>query len=90
VFIGNVLIGWDLKRLFQDVFVMDAGIEISIAEAGYHDWTLASDRGGSLTPVGGALGRPSPRAGLVAMSRPRMAPGLIRRAPFRSSAGLSP
>ena len=45
--VGNVLIGWDPKRLFRDVFSSDAEIEMFLAEIGFHDWNLASDRGGS-------------------------------------------
>ena len=65
--IGNVLIDWDPRRLFRDVFSSDAEIENFFAEIGFHDWNLALDRGGSWADAVAGLSRRHPRrAGLTA------------------------
>lgn len=64
--IGNVLIDWDPKRLFRDVFSSDAEIEKFFAEIDFHDWNLALDRGGSWADAVTELSDRHPRhAGLI-------------------------
>jgi 2-haloacid dehalogenase len=43
--IGNVLIGWDPRRLYRTLFEDDAAIDAFMDEVGFHAWLVELDRG---------------------------------------------
>lgn len=45
--VGNVLIDWDIRRVYRGHFADDAAIEAFLSEIGFGPWNLALDRGGT-------------------------------------------
>ena len=44
---GNVLIGWDPRRVYRDVLGSDSAIDAFFDEVGFAEWNLEQDRGRS-------------------------------------------
>lgn len=44
--VGNVLIDWDIRRVFRQFLADEAEIDAFLAETGWHAWNLELDRGG--------------------------------------------
>lgn len=43
--VGNVLVRWDARLLFRQLFPDDAAIDAFLDETGFHDWNLELDAG---------------------------------------------
>ena len=43
--VGNVLIRWDARLVYRDVFANDAEIDAFLEEIGFAEWNLEQDRG---------------------------------------------
>ena len=43
--VGNVLIRWDVRRLYRQLLPDDAAVDAFLAEIDFHAWNLELDRG---------------------------------------------
>lgn len=67
--VGNVLIDWDIRRVYRGRFADDAKIEAFLSEIGFAPWNLALDRGGTWArAVADHSARHPHRAGMIALA----------------------